>query len=250
MGVVDESSIGKCRASPGIFFPVIAGLLLGLTSAGVRASSVEVTPTLAEVSASKPAATLELRNPGEEPVTFEARPFDWSQDGDGDHLLPATDVVVVPPLFTIPPGGRQLVRIAPRSRPADHEVAYRVKFQEVPPPPPPGLVGVRTLLLLSVPIVYELKNGRDTLEWRATLSEGGDFRLAAANRGSRFAHFGGMEVRDGTRLVAEFKGPQYVLTGAARTWNIAGDSALKHGAQLTLILGSGPLRQQIPLSLE
>jgi hypothetical protein len=95
-----------------------------------------------------------------------------------------------------------------------------------------------------------VKNGRDSLEWRATLTEGGELRLSAANRGSRFAHPSGMEVRDGTRLVAEFKGPQYVLAGAARIWNIAGDSALQHGAHLTLILTSGPLRQQIPLSID
>ncbi len=250
MGMVDGSSIGRCRASPGIFLSVAAALLQGSMSGGAAASTVAVTPTLAEVSAGKPAATFELRNPGEEPVTFEARPFNWLQDGDGDQLVPATDVVVVPPLFTIPPGGRQLVRIAPRSRPADHEVAYRIKFQEVPPAPPPGFIGVRTLLLLSVPLVYEVKNGRDSLEWRATLTEAGDLRLSAANRGSRFAHFSDMEVRDGTRLVAQMHGPQYVLTGAAHTWNIGGDSTLKHGAQLTLILASGSLRQQIPLALD
>jgi fimbrial chaperone protein len=228
----------------------MAGLFLGLLSGGAESSAVEVSPTLAEVPAGKPAVTFELRNTGEAPVTFEARPFNWSQDADGDQLVPATDVVVVPPLFTIPPGGRQLVRIAPRARSSDHEGTYRVKFQEVPQPPPPGFVGLRTLLLLSVPLVYELKNGRETLEWRAAVSDGGELRLSATNRGSRFAHFGGMELRDGTRLITQFLGPQYVLAGVARTWNLGANPEVKRGAHLTLVLGTGARQQQIPLSLD
>jgi fimbrial chaperone protein len=183
-------------------------------------------------------------------VTFEAQLFNWSQDGDGDQLVPATDVVVVPPLFTIPPGGRQLVRIAPRSRPADHEVAYRVQFHEVPPPPPPGFVGVRTLLKISVPLVYEMKNGREAVEWRATLGAKGALQLSAANHGSRFAHFGGIEIRDDARLVAHVNGPQYVLAGAARTWSLNAAADLGRGAHCTLILGSGSNRRQIPLSVD
>ncbi len=250
MGMVDAASIARCRASPGTFSSVAACVLLGLLCGGAEASTVDVSPTLAEVPAGKPAVTFELRNPGEEPVTFEARPFNWSQDAGGDQLAPATDVVVVPPLFTIAPGGRQLVRIAPRARSADHEGAYRVKFQEVPQPPPPGFVGVRTLLSLSVPLVYEVKNGRETVEWRANVSEGGDLQLSATNRGSRFAHFGGLELRDGSRVITQFKGPQYVLAGVARTWNLGVDPEVKHGDQLTLILGTGSRQQQIPLSLD
>jgi fimbrial chaperone protein len=228
----------------------VAGALLGLFCGVAESSSVDVSPTLAEVPPGRPAVTFELRNPGEEPVTFEARPFNWAQDLGGDQLAPATDVVVVPPLFTIPPGGRQLVRIAPRARSADHEGAYRVKFQEVPQPPPPGFVGVRTLLVLSVPFVYELKNGREAVEWRATVSEGGELQLSATNRGSRFAHFGGLELRDGSRVLTHFQGPQYVLAGAARIWNLGADPELKRGAQLTLLLGTGTRQQQVPLSLD
>jgi fimbrial chaperone protein len=247
---VDASSIGGCRASPGTFFCVLAAVALGLFCGEAESSSVDVSPTLAEVPPGRPAVTFELRNPGEEPVTFEARPYAWTQDAAGDQLAPASDVVVVPPLFTIPAGGRQLVRIAPRARSAEREGTYRVKFQEVPQPAPPDFVGVRTLLNLSVPFVYETKNGRENVEWRATLSEAGELQLSATNRGSRFAHYGGLELRDGSRALTHFQGPQYVLAGVARTWNLGPDPELKRGAQLTLVLGTGTRRQQVPLSLD
>lgn len=250
MRVIDESSIGVCRALPGTLFPTVAGLILALLSGGTTASTLEVNPTLGEVAAGKTAATFELRNPAEEPATFEARPFSWSQDGTGDKLSPATDVVIVPPLFTVQPGGHQLVRIAPRERPPDHELAYRVVFQEVPAPPAPGFVGVRTLLEVSVPLLFDVKNGREALEWHASLTDGGNLRLSVTNRGSRFAHFGGMEVRDGARVVGQVKGPQYMLAGAARTWEVGGAGELQRGARVTLILKSGLVRKEIPLSLE
>jgi fimbrial chaperone protein len=250
IAVVDASSIGRSRASPGILFCVLAGLALGLFCDGAESSTVDVSPTIAEIPPGRPAVTFELRNPGEEPVTFEARPYNWTQDAAGDQLAPATDVVVVPPLFTIPPGGRQLVRIAPRARSVDHEGTYRVKFQEVPQPQPPDLVGIRTLLILNVPFVYETKNGRESVDWRATVSDAGEVQLLATNRGSRFAHFAGLELRDGTRVLLQLRGPQYVLAGAARTWNLGADPELKRGAQLTLILGTGARQQQISVSLD
>lgn len=60
----------------------------------------------------------------------------WNKAQGQDIYTPTTDLIAAPPIFTVPPGGTQIVRIGLRRAPdPQRELAYRVYFQEIPPPP-------------------------------------------------------------------------------------------------------------------
>ncbi len=80
------------------------------------------------------AVALWLENHGEQPVSMQVRVFTWKQNGGEDTFETQQAVVASPPIASIPPGRRQLVRLmtlAPLQPGQEH--AYRVMVDELPP---------------------------------------------------------------------------------------------------------------------
>jgi fimbrial chaperone protein len=83
------------------------------------------------------AAALWLENHGSAPATLQVRIFGWSQPGGEDQYQQQPAVLPSPPIATVAPGGRQLVRlIATRPMPPQTEQAYRIFIDELPAPTP------------------------------------------------------------------------------------------------------------------
>ncbi|WP_172606028.1 fimbria/pilus periplasmic chaperone, partial [Vibrio sp. T9] len=79
------------------------------------------------------ADALWLTNTGTEPVHAQVRVFRWSQANGKDLLEPSRDLVVSPPMVTIAPGDRQMVRaIRQVPAPSGTEASYRVIVDELP----------------------------------------------------------------------------------------------------------------------
>jgi fimbrial chaperone protein len=79
------------------------------------------------------AAALWLENPGQVPVTLQVRIYAWAQQ-DGKNVYAVQDAILgTPPIVTIAPGEKQLVRLT-RTAPtaAATEAAYRVVVDEIP----------------------------------------------------------------------------------------------------------------------
>jgi len=79
---------------------------------------------------------LVLANAGDAVVAAQVRVYAWTQDGDGDQLVPSNDLAVSPPVVDIPAGAEQLVRVV-RTNPAApaREMAYRLVVDELPGDP-------------------------------------------------------------------------------------------------------------------
>ena len=114
----------------------------------------EVTPTRLTLNAAQPTDTLTLTNTASTPTTLQITLFAWSQVDGQDVLTPTQDAVAVPPVLTVAPGARQLVRVALRQRQDQPtERSYRLILQELPAPDPsPAVTGAAVLLRLSVPV--------------------------------------------------------------------------------------------------
>jgi fimbrial chaperone protein len=106
-----------------------------------------------DLSAGTKTAALTVRNDAQE-VLVQAEMMLWEQVDGEDRLTPTRDLLVSPAVFTLPPNGSQLVRVALRHVPADvtRELAYRLILQEVPQPANPDAAGLRVTLRLSVPV--------------------------------------------------------------------------------------------------
>ena len=78
----------------------------------------------------------------------------WSQDGGADELVETQELLAVPPLVTIPPGERQIVRIGHLATPSpDLEKSFRVIVTELPPNAGGGSGSALSMRLrLSIPV--------------------------------------------------------------------------------------------------
>lgn len=104
-------------------------------SNSVRASTVVIWPVDPVLKPGEQATGLWLENKGDKPVTLQVRSFDWSQVNGEDRLVPQNDIVASPPIATVEPGKRQLVRIYRRvvAQPGGPtEKSYRLIVDELP----------------------------------------------------------------------------------------------------------------------
>jgi fimbrial chaperone protein len=107
-----------------------AGLLL---AAPVSASGLQVSPIGLRLATTAQADALWLTNTGSDPVHAQVRVFHWTQVEGKDVLEPSRDLVVSPPMVTIAPGDRQMVRVIRQvSPPSGTEASYRVIVDELP----------------------------------------------------------------------------------------------------------------------
>jgi len=101
-------------------------------------------------------AVVELTNPGDKAIGVQVDAFDWSQGADGrDQYQLTSEIVAFPPIFSIPPGKSQLVRIGQLApAPTDIESTYRVYFTELPQvdSESKGLVSLNMRLRIGIPV--------------------------------------------------------------------------------------------------
>jgi fimbrial chaperone protein len=199
------------------------GTLLAIASAPTPAGNFTASPVQLRMPAAGSATSLTLENKGDEPVLIQASTMRWSQQDGEDLLEPTEDVVVSPPIFTVPPGGVQTVRIG-LLRGADpaRELTYRVFLQEVPPPPRPDRPGVAVALRLGLPLFVPPAGRTATkVDWDARTTEDGTIELSLSNVGT--GHVQVLDARlaleDGT-VMAEVTPRAYVLAGQARSWRV------------------------------
>ena len=110
--------------------PWLAGLL-ALASPTAQANRLQVSPTLIEIGAGRPAEAIWLTNPGQAPVPIQVRVFRWDQREGQDRLDPTGELIVSPSQVVIAPGQRQLIRILREGDAPAAELGYRILVDEL-----------------------------------------------------------------------------------------------------------------------
>lgn len=219
----------------------LAGLaaLFALSSAG--AGTFTISPLRVDFTGATSTAALTVRNEEAAPVVVQAEGFAWSQDGGQDAFLPTRDLLVSPAVFTLAPGGSQLVRVALRRGPdATRELSYRMMLQEVPQAARPDFTGLQVALRLSIPVfVAPLAPAAPNLAWSARSGSDGRTIVAVRNLGDANAriHRFAVQANDGKSTVFEQPGLAYVLPGASRQWIIENKN---ESTQSNAAAGVGP----------
>ena len=119
-----------------------AGLAALLALSPAFAGTFTISPLRVDFADATGMAVLTVRNEDATPVVVQTQGLAWSQEAGQDALAPSRDLLISPAVFTLQPGGSQLVRVALRRKvdPA-RELTYRVLLQEVLV----GFAGVGTL---------------------------------------------------------------------------------------------------------
>jgi fimbrial chaperone protein len=218
----------------------IAALLPGLLAAvgTAAASTLGVAPVRIELTPSATRAVLTVRNQEDSPVVVQARPAVWSQHDDHDQLDDTHELLVTPPLFTIPPRGEQVVRVALLRKPdPSRELDYRLVLSEVPPPPAPDTHELRVALRITLPIFVAapLHTSAD-LSWHDSWLPDGTLEVTAQNHGT--AH---VQILDFDAATADHAGQKlhsdnarYLLPGGSAHWELHAAAGVSPGARLLI----------------
>ncbi|HUE79481.1 MAG TPA: fimbria/pilus periplasmic chaperone [Sphingomicrobium sp.] len=236
--------------------PILAALLaVGcLYSAQAPATSLEITPVGIHLVPGQRATTIELMNRGGVAAAIHLRAFAWTQQGDRDVLTPTQDIVLSPPIFTVPTGATQTVRLLlRRGANGTGQRSYRLLIDEVPPANARDqqiLIAMRVSLPL---IIAPAAPAPHALKWRAHRGAGGQIILSATNIGNVYDRVTAIAVTlpDGSRpIVAPAGDNPYILAGAQRRWTVqAGRAAAATGElRLNLTTQSGSSEQVLALA--
>jgi fimbrial chaperone protein len=205
-GVRSIVSIAACR-----------WLILGATFAvPASASSLKVNPVHINLPAGRQSVSLKMSNGDAAAASVRVTTFGWTQVDGRDVYTPTNNVIVSPPIFTIPAGQTQLVRMGLRS--PNGPGAYRVIFEEIAAQRPAG-GQIQVTLKLNLPLyILPSGGGKTDVSWTAWRDSTGELIVEGRNRGTLHSQV--------TQLQAELPGgPQIlsreigvVLPGSARQW--------------------------------
>jgi len=228
-----------------------AAVLMGSNAA--HASSFSVNPVRITLSAKQPVAAITVRNADSEQTVVQLEATAWTQVDGKDVQVVSNDLLATPPIFTLKPGGSQIVRVGLRgARNVPGEVTYRLSLREVPSSQP-STTGLRVALRISMPIfVVPATPVAPDIKWRVTREEEGKVRVTATNTGTAHVQLGKLDLLAdgtvvGTRSIAE-----YVLPGNARYWTLETHGKLATGAKVRISTSSdaGPLQADVPLEID
>jgi fimbrial chaperone protein len=190
-----------------------------MAGAAAAKGHLQARPTLVELLPQASATRMTLANTGDAVVGAQVRVFEWSQQDGDDRLVPATDMVVSPPIARVPAGGEQVVRVV-RTGPAaaGKDRTYRLVVDELP-----GSREATTAVAVRMQYVIPLfVRAADASAPSVTCRLAG-VDLACTNTGGQAAQLGRTRLvsADGhaTALSAGLFG--YVLPGAQRLWKLA-----------------------------
>ncbi len=230
------TAVGKKR-SPSVR-PIVSAaacswLMFGaIFSVPASAGSLKVNPVHLNLPAGSRSVSLKISNGDSAPASVRVTTFGWAQVDGGDVYTPTDNVIVSPPIFTIPAGTTQLVRIGLRSRAGP--AAYRVIFEEIPVQRPVG-GQVQVTLKLNLPL-YLLPpgGGKTDISWKAWREHNGELVIEGRNSGSLHSQVSQLsaQIPAGTKVLSNDMG--VLLPGSARQWKVGNRPDFAVGVPLLL----------------
>lgn len=216
------------------------------------AGDLAISPIRVELSPRAPTAAMKLRNFGKAPTLVQLTAVDWSIKGGESVHEPTRKIIATPPIFTIPPGEKQIVRLGLRHpEPAPVERSYRLIIQEVPSENPKD-TGLQVALRISVPVfVAPSKAPEPALDWQAAFVGDQTVRIKAINTGNVHVKVSDIRVTApaGEREWALGDGFAYLLPGTARHWTLE-TANVEQGDNLRLVADTDTEQEKIKVTLK
>lgn len=204
-----------------------------------HAGVFSVTPVRIYMTPRDRAVAVTLINEGTTPVVLQADVNVWRQSPDGTDTLELTeDLILSPPIVTLAPQARQVVRLARLApMPTERELTYRLVVREVPEAlaTRDKAMEVPIALALNMPIFITPPLARHQVT--CGLAPGGaSLQVRCDNQGSAYAQVRELRLEQGDRLVGRFEGGSYLLPGASRILPLAPQQPAAAGeARLTVV---------------
>jgi fimbrial chaperone protein len=187
------------------------------------ASGLQIAPTGLSLVPGGPAQALWLTNTGDHELHAQVRAYHWSQASGHDDLEATQALVASPPMLSIAPGGRQLVRVirTGQDNTSQGEQSFRLLVDELPLGEAKQ-TGVQYVLRYSVPVFVGSVGATPSLQWSMNVGHEG-LEVNIRNTGAAHAQVSALSLAQaGTAPVELVPGLLgYVLPGAAMHWTVA-----------------------------
>ena len=212
-----------------VIINTIFGLFVFLVEANVvNAAALGVNPVRVTLSDKQKIDTITVRNEGAEPVSMQLEVSSWSKEEGEDVFSPTRELIVNPPIFTVPAGGSQLIRVGLRGNSdTQHELTYRVFLQELPNPASSDFNGAKMLMRISLPVFVLPKIvAKPVLRWRAIRTSDGGLKISITNDGNahiQIINFSLSQPGEAQPWIIQ-KYSDYVLTGQSFDWILPANS--------------------------
>jgi fimbrial chaperone protein len=232
---------------------VIAGLAaqaLILVGQARAEAKLGVAPTLVDLASDEANSVLFVSNGGDEALMAQLRLFDWRNEGGEERYSPAADVAFSPGQFSVPAGGRQIVRIARLALPGPVERAYRLVVDQLPVASATGTLRmtVRMLVPVFVAPAGPMSRTPPTLTWACVVDRASHTAtLTVSNPGRRRVRLTELAYAAGGAPLALYEGlAGYVL--AAGGWScrfrLVGEPV---SIDVSALTEDGRIRASVPL---
>lgn len=196
--------------------------LVGLLPIAASAANITVNPVSVQLGSERAITTIQVRNQGDEAVVMQVSVNDWRIEDNADHYTPTDALIVTPPIFTIPPGEEQVVRVGLREpTPATSERAFRVFLEQVPGGDTrKGGSHVRVNLRFGIPVFVAPRGGAaPKVQWRARRLKDGRLQVTGSNQGNAHLRVSRLALLDANgKSLVETEGLTYLLAHTARDW--------------------------------
>ncbi|MBC7601693.1 MAG: molecular chaperone [Ramlibacter sp.] len=166
------------------------------------------------------AVAVTIVNEAATALVLETQLSAWSQRPDGtDELTPTDELVLAPPIITIPAKTQQVVRLALlRALDPSKQLTYRLLLREVPEATAPGPQGVEipVALAMNLPIFVSPPNARRTIACSTVQRSVKGISVSCNNSGNAYGQIREASLRQSSTELARFQGGGYVLPGVAK----------------------------------
>ncbi len=220
------------------------------------ASDLQIDPIRIELSPQQQSMVLTIKNDSDQPASIQVQVVAWSQVDGKDVYAPTRELLVAPPIVTIPARSEQVLRAALRRQAdATNELAYRIYLQELPPPLAPGFSGLQVALRIGLPVFVQPRHGKAAakLSWAGSRVSGGNVKVELQNRGNAHVHVSdfALYLPGSDNPLARETSSTYVLAGQTHAWllktdptqNISGGSL-----RLKAYTDAGDVDAELPLA--
>jgi fimbrial chaperone protein len=211
----------KYSGAPAIWLALCASALL--TPTLVTAAEWTVDPVRVELSPQQQTAAIIVRNESDQPSSIQIQAVTWSQVDGKDVYTPTRELLVSPPIATIPPKTDQVIRVAlRRSADPSKELAYRINLEELPVEPATDITGVQVALRIGLPVFVQSLKGdaAPKMSWSVARAPDSQLKVQVRNQGNahvQISDFSLSAVGSDSALTRE-SASSYVLAGQSREW--------------------------------
>lgn len=207
---------------------ILAGAACALLACAAPArADFGVAPIRLDLDRTTRSGVITVSNEGAEPLSFQIRALEWTQDAQGqDRYEPTNDLVYFPQQLQIPPRENRVVRAGYRHPATTQEKTYRIFVEQQAEPRKGGdgtAVNVAVAVRFGVPVFVRPASLEQKAEVAVELKDGS---AAALVRNAGPVHFRINSVRfeglgaGGEKTFETIVDGWYLLSGASRRYAV------------------------------